>query len=156
MISLQYAGTGALKTDFTRTGTRTKFGLLQDGWNSAVRYVLNTFCDGDRTDALRYFVGEASAHELLAGRSKVLYPGGPFLYLPIVFFLLQLVVIFTLICKPEGVWLGTLATSPFEIGINYLLMVVIGICSTIAVTKVMLANGRPFVNYPKTITYALR
>lgn len=29
LISVQYAGTGALKTDFTRTGVRTKFGLAQ-------------------------------------------------------------------------------------------------------------------------------
>ncbi|CAM9312069.1 unnamed protein product, partial [Heterosigma akashiwo] len=33
-ISNLYAGTGALKTDFTRTGKRTKKGLLMDGWNS--------------------------------------------------------------------------------------------------------------------------
>ena len=33
-MSLLYSGTGALKTDFTRTGKRTKKGLLQDGWNS--------------------------------------------------------------------------------------------------------------------------
>ena len=29
LISVQYAGTGALKTDFTRTGVRTHWGLLQ-------------------------------------------------------------------------------------------------------------------------------
>ena len=29
LISVQYAGTGALKTDYTRTGVRTKFGLAQ-------------------------------------------------------------------------------------------------------------------------------
>jgi len=36
-ISVQYAGTGALKTDYTRTGKRTFYGLLQDGWNAANR-----------------------------------------------------------------------------------------------------------------------
>ena len=29
-----------------RTGQRTKWGLLQDGVNSAIRYVLNNFYDG--------------------------------------------------------------------------------------------------------------
>ena len=58
MISVQYSGTGALKTDFTRTGVRTKWGLLMDGWNSANRYYFNNFRDGDRTDAQRVFVGE--------------------------------------------------------------------------------------------------
>ncbi len=37
LISIQYAGTGALKTDFTRTGKRTYFGMIQDGWNSINR-----------------------------------------------------------------------------------------------------------------------
>lgn len=44
----QYAGTGALKTDFTRTGKRTKLGLLMDGVNSCIRYVKNNFMDGYR------------------------------------------------------------------------------------------------------------
>lgn len=48
VISLQYSGTGALKTDFTRTGKRTKAGLMQDGINSATRYYLNNFADGSR------------------------------------------------------------------------------------------------------------
>ena len=51
-ISMQYAGTGALKTDFTRTGKRTKMGMLRDGWNSCVRYVLNNFYDGRRQVSL--------------------------------------------------------------------------------------------------------
>ena len=29
LIAVQYAGTGALKTDYTRTGVRTKWGILQ-------------------------------------------------------------------------------------------------------------------------------
>jgi len=48
MISIQYSGTGALKTDFTRTGKRTKFGLLKDGINSLTRYYKNNFNDGFR------------------------------------------------------------------------------------------------------------
>jgi phosphatidylinositol 4-phosphatase len=48
MVSIQYSGTGALKTDFTRTGKRTKMGLVQDGLNSLTRYVKNNFMDGFR------------------------------------------------------------------------------------------------------------
>lgn len=47
-ISMAYAGTGALKTDFTRTGKRTRKGLLEDGWNSVMRYLKNNFFDGAR------------------------------------------------------------------------------------------------------------
>jgi len=55
--STQYAGTGALKTDFTRTGQRTKLGLLMDGKNSAIRYYKNNFCDGYRQDSMDFFLG---------------------------------------------------------------------------------------------------
>ena len=55
MISLQYSGTGALKTDFTRTGKRTKAGIMQDGSNSMTRYVLNNFADGFRQVILLLF-----------------------------------------------------------------------------------------------------
>lgn len=48
IISKQYSGTGALKTDFTRTGKRSKNGLLKDGVNSLARYYLNNFNDGFR------------------------------------------------------------------------------------------------------------
>jgi hypothetical protein len=47
-ISSQYTGTGALKTDFTRTGKRTLKGALNDGLNSITRYYLNNFSDGFR------------------------------------------------------------------------------------------------------------
>lgn len=48
VISIQYSGTGALKTDFTRTGKRTYMGALQDLTNSVTRYYKNNFMDGFR------------------------------------------------------------------------------------------------------------
>ncbi|KAG0001909.1 hypothetical protein BGZ65_003090, partial [Modicella reniformis] len=45
IVSCAYSGTGALKTDFTRTGCRTKAGALQDFQNSIVRYFKNNFRD---------------------------------------------------------------------------------------------------------------
>jgi hypothetical protein len=39
----QYAGTGALKSGFTRTGKRTLAGLIDDGVKSMTRYYLNNF-----------------------------------------------------------------------------------------------------------------
>lgn len=47
-ISCAYSGTGALKTDFTRTGKRGFKGLLQDGVNSVMRYMKNNYFDGTR------------------------------------------------------------------------------------------------------------
>ena len=46
-ISVAYAGTGALKVDFTKTGKRTLKGMMNDGVNSCVRYYVNNFTDGE-------------------------------------------------------------------------------------------------------------
>lgn len=47
-ISKAYAGSGALKTDFTRTNKRTRQGLLEDGYKSVLRYLRNNYFDGAR------------------------------------------------------------------------------------------------------------
>jgi len=58
-ISTLYAGTPALKGDFTRTGKRTKRGALDDGVNSLQRYYLNNFLDADRQEGIDLLVGYA-------------------------------------------------------------------------------------------------
>lgn len=63
LVSMQYSGTGALKTDFTRTGKRTKQGLLKDGLNSLTRYYKNNFNDGFRQDAIDLFLGSYVVRE---------------------------------------------------------------------------------------------
>ncbi|PNF28790.1 Phosphatidylinositide phosphatase SAC1-A [Cryptotermes secundus] len=57
VISIQYSGTGALKTDFTRTGKRTVWGLISDGMNSFTRYCKNNFADGFRQDSIDLVLG---------------------------------------------------------------------------------------------------
>lgn len=57
VVSKSYSGTGALKTDFTRTGIRTRAGALQDLQNSITRYAKNNFLDGPRQDAFDLFLG---------------------------------------------------------------------------------------------------
>eukprot|EP00795_Rhopilema_esculentum_P012362 gene12362-3018_t len=44
-ISRQYAGTAAMKGDFTRTGERKFTGMMKDGYKSANRYYMNRFRD---------------------------------------------------------------------------------------------------------------
>jgi hypothetical protein len=56
-VSFTYSGTGALKTDYTRTGQRTKAGALQDFNNSATRYIKNNYLDGSRQDGFDLFLG---------------------------------------------------------------------------------------------------
>lgn len=56
-VSCAYSGTGALKTDYTRTGKRTKLGALKDLINSITRYYLNNYKDGYRQDSFDLFLG---------------------------------------------------------------------------------------------------
>ncbi|KAI9444996.1 SacI homology domain-containing protein [Lactarius indigo] len=57
LISKAYAGTGALKTDFTRTGKRTRQGAFDDFKKSAIRYLRNNHFDGARQDAYDLMTG---------------------------------------------------------------------------------------------------
>ena len=56
-LSLAYSGTGALKSDFVRTGKRTLMGNIQDGYLSSKRFYLNNFRDGYNQDCHDYFLG---------------------------------------------------------------------------------------------------
>lgn len=56
-VAASYSGTGAMKTDVTRTGKRTKVGALQDGKISVSRYIRNNFFDGPRQDGFDLFLG---------------------------------------------------------------------------------------------------
>lgn len=57
VVSKSYSGTGALKTDFTRTGERTRAGMMQDLQNSCTRYIRNNFLDGPKQDGFDLFLG---------------------------------------------------------------------------------------------------
>ncbi|CAO1636460.1 unnamed protein product [Parajaminaea phylloscopi] len=71
-VSKAYSGTGALKTDFTRTGKRSKEGALQDGVNSVTRYVKNNFFDGPRQDAYDLFTGAWTPAKGVSGTKRSL------------------------------------------------------------------------------------
>ncbi|XP_076043894.1 phosphatidylinositide phosphatase spermathreecae isoform X2 [Oratosquilla oratoria] len=57
IISKQYAGTSALKGDFTRTGERKFTGMMKDGVNSANRYYMNRFKDAYRQATIDHMLG---------------------------------------------------------------------------------------------------
>lgn len=141
LISIQYAGTGALKTDFTRMGVRTKYGLLQDGWNSAIRYVFNNFTDGIRTDALRYFTGEVTMEEYLKQCQKKKPSVGPLVYLPGVFLAIFITLILTLVFTQE-------------VGLTFFFLFIGAIGFMYLTGQMILQNGRIWVNFPQTLQYA--
>lgn len=49
-LSIQYAGSGSLKSNLTRTGQSTIMGLLEDGKKSVTRFYMNNFRDSARYD----------------------------------------------------------------------------------------------------------
>ncbi|KAL4231437.1 Phosphatidylinositide phosphatase SAC2 [Mactra antiquata] len=69
-ISKQYAGTAALKGDFTRTGERKISGMMKDGMNSANRYYLR-FKDTYRQAAIDLTHGQPVSEDILSGRLRV-------------------------------------------------------------------------------------
>jgi phosphatidylinositol 4-phosphatase len=93
VVSRSYSGTGALKTDFTRTGNRTRAGALQDLNNSITRYVKNNFQDGPRQDGFDLFLGayqpdgaSIGAANQFADRRPLLIQAVPYLFGFCVFF----------------------------------------------------------------------
>lgn len=77
LLSIQYAGTSALKTDFTRTGRRTYAGSVKDGLNSLNRYVVNNFYDDYRQDAIDFFLGKQKESQICRRPLQVIL--GPYL-----------------------------------------------------------------------------
>jgi len=85
-VSCSYAGTGAMKTDVTRLGYRTRTGALQDGRVGVTRYVSNNFLDGPRQDGFDLFLGAYSpgaaglgSHLVFADRRPLLVQAVPYL-----------------------------------------------------------------------------
>ncbi|KAG8998701.1 hypothetical protein FRB94_005962 [Tulasnella sp. JGI-2019a] len=60
-ISRAYAGTSALKSDFTRTGRRDLGGMLHDGMNSVMRMYSSTFSDYFSQACIDFFLGNRNA-----------------------------------------------------------------------------------------------
>ncbi|CAH1122415.1 unnamed protein product [Ceutorhynchus assimilis] len=63
-ISKQYAGTNALKGDYTRTGERKFTGIMKDGMNSANRYYLSRFKDSARQGTIDIMLGNYVPEDL--------------------------------------------------------------------------------------------
>lgn len=69
-LSKQYAGTNALKGDFTRTGERNFSGLMKDGMNSASRYYLNQFRDAYRQATIDIITGQIVSESLMSANPE--------------------------------------------------------------------------------------
>ncbi|KAK2864692.1 hypothetical protein Q7C36_003846 [Tachysurus vachellii] len=134
----QYAGTGALKTDFTRTGKRTHWGLLMDGWNSMIRYYKNNFSDGFRQDSIDLFLGNYSVDESESLTPLQMQKGWKFLTLPVILLVAFSMCILCLFMAGDT-WTETLAYVVFW-----------GTACALT-AAVILFNGKEFVDAPKLV-----
>ncbi|CAL8295704.1 unnamed protein product [Merluccius merluccius] len=110
--AVQYAGTGALKTDFTRTGKRTQMGLLMDGVNSMVRYYKNNLSDGFRQDSIDLFLGNYTVDETDGPTPLRVQKDWKFLTLPIIM-LVAFSMCITCLLLTGDTWSETLAYVAF-------------------------------------------
>ncbi|KAI0881244.1 putative SAC1 protein [Annulohypoxylon maeteangense] len=140
-VSNSYAGTGAMKTDITRTGKRTKAGIMGDGKVAVMRYYLNNFRDGPRQDAFDLFLGayEPAAANIgssliFADRRPILIQSIPYVLAFSVFFVL--LGLFTRRGPNASLW---------TIRIFILFWLVVAGWSF----NFVISNGMLFVNWPK-------
>ncbi|KAG0368045.1 hypothetical protein BGX24_002973 [Mortierella sp. AD032] len=137
VISCAYSGTGALKTDFTRTGNRTKAGALQDLQNSIVRYVKNNFLDGSRQDAydlfLKYNVNASGSYPLVDNRPLQIKA------LPVVLLVGAAMLAGSVILPENSLSTAVILFASFWLAIiTYVL-------------QFLIANGIQYVNWPKLV-----
>jgi phosphatidylinositol 4-phosphatase len=143
VVSNSYSGTGALKTDFTRTGNRTRAGMVQDFNSSATRYVKNNFLDGPRQDSFDLFLGaylpptSGLGSSLYADHRPVLIQSIPYVLAASLFILV--VSMFTRRAPDATVWPMRLFLGMFF---------AVGAWSL----QFIIAHGMLYVNWPKLQT----
>lgn len=138
IIALQYAGSEALKTDLTRTGTRTVTGLLRDLKTALTRYAKNNFGDGYRQDSIDLVLGHYTV-DVFSGPSK----GRTWIfYLPLV-----LLVTLSLLL------LTTLLFSESDADFVLLLICILSTASFLVL--MMLRHSRVYVDLPKYCPFEL-
>ena len=142
VVSRAYSGTGALKTDFTRTGVRTKNGALADLVNSCTRYVRNNFADGPRQDAYDLFLGTYLPYTSQIASSLVFVDRRPLFVqaVPYVAAASVFLVIFTLLVGEAGLVFRVLWASWALVAVY---------CG-----RFIVGHGMLYVNWPKLNTMA--
>ncbi|AEO69944.1 484fc109-b113-4163-86d0-546699ebec64 [Thermothielavioides terrestris] len=141
VVSRSYSGTGAMKTDLTRLGRRTKAGALQDANVAVTRYCRNNFLDGPRQDAFDLFLGAyqppaggIGTSFIFADRRPVWIQSVP--YIAAFGFFFVLVALYTPRLPDAAVWPLRLVTIFWAVVTAWCL-------------HFILSNGMLYVNWPK-------
>lgn len=145
MISKQYSGTGALKTDFTRTGKRTAIGAANDGVNSLVRYIKNNFCDGDRQDSLDLFLGKYHVDKDYSPFEDATDPSY-FYLVPCMMLVVMAILFLNLLLSLHGKKIFTRGDFIIKQLITFICLVLL-----YSSVKFIKSHGTEFVNMPKLV-----
>ncbi|AAS53126.1 AER447Cp [Eremothecium gossypii ATCC 10895] len=137
-ISKAYSGTGALKTDFTRTGKRTYMGAFQDFVNSVSRYYQNNCTDGPRQDSYDLFLGNFRPYHTSVP-SPFIDKRPLFIQLLPTIIYAALTVIAATVFFPKGHFLNR-KNLQFFIGSSLVALFAL---------RVIFINGMQYVNWPK-------
>lgn len=135
-VSMAYSGTGALKTDYTRTGKRTKQGALNDLINSITRYIKNNYYDGMRQDGYDLFLGNILPYEMRISPFKDSRP--PFYQAVPYIFTVGIFIILATLIWPKG------SLTAYK---NISFLSIMSLLSGFSFFF-MLKNGIQFVNWP--------
>ncbi|QPG74023.1 hypothetical protein FOA43_001342 [Brettanomyces nanus] len=136
-VSTAYSGTGALKTDYTRTGQRTRAGALNDLWNSISRYFKNNFRDGPRQDGFDLFLGNAHPYEF--GSDRLQDERSSFVQAVPYSFFVSVIIFFTTLTSPRG------SLTEFK---NYSFLTFFFLLAAFSL-RYMAVHGLQYVNWPK-------
>ncbi|CDR45950.1 CYFA0S20e02190g1_1 [Cyberlindnera fabianii] len=138
-VSKAYSGTGALKTDYTRTGKRTKKGALNDLINSITRYYRNNLRDGPRQDSFDLFLGQFAPFESVQSPFDDKRP--PFVQAVPYIFLASSVLFLATLIFPRG------SLTSLK---NFFLLATCFLASGFT-GHYMLKNGLQFVSWPNLV-----
>ncbi|KAL0089967.1 SacI homology domain-containing protein [Phycomyces blakesleeanus] len=141
VLSIAYSGTGALKTDYTRTGKRSYAGALSDLSNSILRYIKNNYMDGSRQDAIdlylgNYRVGKGQLDINTSGKSWQIR------VIPPAFFLSFATFVFALFFPSH---------LAIESSLLYLFLLSFCFAIVLVTWRFIQLHGSEFVNWPKLI-----
>ncbi|XP_006649907.1 phosphoinositide phosphatase SAC8 isoform X2 [Oryza brachyantha] len=136
-LSLEYAGSYALKGDLVRYGRQTLPGLIKDGMSALSRYYLNNFHDGVRQDALDLISGYYAVSKSISSP----FQNGGFesaTYLPVA----------------SAIIVGGITATTFtlsQVGRNAQHFITSIICAglTAGVVALVKANGKQFCSKPR-------
>jgi hypothetical protein len=143
IISIQYSGTGALKTDFTRTGKRTYNGMLRDLKNSLQRYYKNNLRDGLRQDCIDLVLG----NYVVNANECALLPCPLEVKPALKYFMYPMILMIALAMFMAN----AVFTSEYNTG-TYLFLLFWGMMVT-CVLSLIFYYGKEFVNYPRLSSF---